>query len=415
VEGSLLHFITSRLHYPAPFFQLAFLTLFGAVAVAVWFGGWGPGVLAASSGLLAMDFFFLPPRGAVTLDRPLLWAALPGYGISCGFIIYLGEAMRRARQRAEERGERLEREIAERKQAEQALREAHEQLADRAKHLEALVQLRTANLATANEQLRREIDEREEAEALLQQRTAKLQETVGDLEAFSYSIVHDLRAPLRAMQSFTQLLAAECGPPGPAAKDYARRIISSAERMDRLIQDALSYSSRVVQQSLPLASVDLSALVRGIVESYPSFQAPLADVAVEGEIPPVTGNAAALTQCVSNLLANAVKFVAPGVKPRVRVWAETHKGRVRLLFQDNGIGIEKEAQDRIFQLFHRLSASYEGTGLGLAIVKKAVQRMGGAVSVESQPGRGSTFWLELPPAKRQEQGTPASGALAKAS
>src|SRR5207247_9584134 len=94
-------------------------------------------------------------------------------------------------------------------------------------------------------------------------------------------------------------------------------------------------------------------------------------------------------------LGNAVKFIAPSVTPRVRVCAETHDGRVRLFLKDNGIGIEKETYEKIFQIFQRLDHKYEGTGIGLAIVKKAAERMGGSVGVESEPGKGSTFWLEL--------------------
>ena len=115
------------------------------------------------------------------------------------------------------------------------------------------------------------------------------------------------------------------------------------------------------------------------------------------------GNEAGLTQCFSNLLGNAVKFVAPDVSSRVRVWAETHGNRVRLLFEDNGIGIEKEAQERIFGIFERLNTEYPGTGIGLAIVKKALEKMGGSVGIDSEPGKGSRFWIELQRARSQER------------
>jgi PAS domain S-box-containing protein len=257
-------------------------------------------------------------------------------------------------------------EITERKQAEVALREAHAQLASRAVHLEKLVN----------------------------ERTAKLQETIGDLETFSYSIVHDLRAPLRAMQNFARLLVEECGPVNETAQDYANRITTAAERMDRLIQEVLNYS-RVARAELPLAPVNTAALVRSIVETYPALQPPRAQVELNGNLPPVHANEAALTQCISNLLGNAVKFIAPGVTPHVRVWGETVGHRVRLHFQDNGIGIEREAHEKIFQMFQRLSKRYEGTGIGLTIVKKAIEKMGGTVGLESEPGKGSTFSLEL--------------------
>jgi signal transduction histidine kinase len=219
-------------------------------------------------------------------------------------------------------------------------------------------------------------------------------DAIGDLETFSYSIVHDLRAPLRAMRNFAQLLNEECGPVSETANDYVRRITTAAERMDRLILEVLNYG-RVARADVSLAPVDVGALLRGMIETYPPFQPPHGGVELRGEFPPVLADEAALTQCLSNLLGNAVKFVAPGVTPRVRVWAESRDLRVRLLFQDNGIGIEQAAHEKIFEMFQRLSKRYEGTGVGLAIVKKAVEKMGGKVGLESEPGKGSTFWIEL--------------------
>jgi signal transduction histidine kinase len=229
---------------------------------------------------------------------------------------------------------------------------------------------------------------------LVEQRTAKLNELVGDLEAFSYSIVHDMRAPLRAMQGFAQVLAEECGPLSPLADDCVRRISTAAARMDRLIQDGFNYG-RLMREDLPLTPTDPEALLRGMIETYPAFQPPNAHVRMEGPFPMVLANDAGLTQCLSNLLGNAVKFVAPGVIPQVRVWAESVGGRVRLLFQDNGIGMSEDAHRILFRIFQRLGTDYEGTGVGLAIVKKAAERMGGRVGFESGLGRGSTFWVEL--------------------
>lgn len=121
---------------------------------------------------------------------------------------------------------------------------------------------------------------------------------------------------------------------------------------------------------------------------------------VERPLPAVIGHRPTLTQALTNLLSNAVKFVAPGVRPRARVWAEERGGRVRLWVEDNGIGIAPEHRDRVFQIFERLHsvATYPGTGLGLAIVRKGLERMGGGAGVESEPGRGSRFWIGLPTA-----------------
>ena len=120
-------------------------------------------------------------------------------------------------------------------------------------------------------------------------------------------------------------------------------------------------------------------------------------IQIEDPLPTVVGNPASLTQVISNLLSNAVKFVAPGRKPQVCIHAETRGDIVRLCVEDNGLGIDQEGQKRIFRMFQRLNpaADFEGTGIGLTIVKKAVERMGGRVGVESEPGMGSRFWIEL--------------------
>jgi signal transduction histidine kinase len=165
--------------------------------------------------------------------------------------------------------------------------------------------------------------------------------------------------------------------------------------MDKLIQDVLSYS-RVVRGDLSLEPVDLDRLVREIVETYPGFGPDKLDILFASKLPTVLGNEAMFTQIFSNLLGNAQKFVAPGVKPKVRIWSEPGLKHARVMIQDNGIGISPEHHERIFGMFHQLDKHFGGTGIGLAIVKKAVERMGGTVGVQSIPGQGSTFWIEVP-------------------
>jgi PAS domain S-box-containing protein len=232
-------------------------------------------------------------------------------------------------------------------------------------------------------------------EERVQERTAKLQETVSDLESFSYSISHDMRAPLRAMQSFAQILAEESGDRiGPKGQDYIRRIIGASDRMDRLIQDVLTYS-RVTRTELTLEPVEVEKVLDGILESYPQFQPPQAQIAVRRPLPRVIGNEAALVQCLSNLIGNAIKFVAAGVMPQVEIWSEIHGKRVRLFVRDNGIGIEPDAHEKIFNIFYQLDRSFQGTGIGLSVVRKAAERMGGSAGLKSELNRGSTFHLEL--------------------
>jgi PAS domain S-box-containing protein len=239
--------------------------------------------------------------------------------------------------------------------------------------------------------------QREDLERAVRERTTQLQESVAELESFSYSIAHDMRAPLRAMHGFGKILMQESvGLLEEPHREYLRRIIVSAQRLDVLIQDVLNYS-RVSRSDLPVEKLDLESFIRDILVSYPDFAHGKASIEIDGRLPSVLANRAALTQVISNLLGNAVKFVDPGVFPHVRISARPEGECSRLSFRDNGIGIEPESHDRIFQMLQRLNRSdlYEGTGIGLAIVRKAVERMGGAVSVESEPGKGSTFHVIL--------------------
>lgn len=237
-------------------------------------------------------------------------------------------------------------------------------------------------------------------EHLVEARTTKLREMVTELQHISYAITHDMRAPLRAMGAFAEMLLEESVSARGSAqsKEYCRRILTAASRLDTLIRDALSFT-RAVLQELPLLPVNLSILLRGIIDTYPNLHSDFADIEIDGNLPVVMGNESLLTQCFANLLGNAVKFVAPGVRPCVRIRAESNGTLVRISVQDNGIGIPKHAHSRLFGMFQKLDNQYEGTGIGLAIVRKVAERMGGKVGVESDPGQGSCFWVELRPAQ----------------
>jgi len=230
------------------------------------------------------------------------------------------------------------------------------------------------------------------------QRTTQLRETVAELEAFCYSLSHDMRAPVRAIQSYSELVLADEGKKlAPTSVEYLQKAISAAERMDQLIQDVLAFT-RLSRQEIAVVPVDVDRLVHDIIAERPELQPAKADIRVESPLLQVRGHAASLTQCITNLLDNAVKFVAKGIKPKVRVRTEASNGKVRLEIEDKGIGIEQEAQRRLFQMFQRIHTGqeYEGTGIGLAIVRRAAERMGGSVGLQSKVGHGSQFWVELP-------------------
>lgn len=266
--------------------------------------------------------------------------------------------------------------VTERKKAEEALRLAQSQLHEHARRLETRVAERTAELRATTEQL----------------------------EAFVYSIAHDLRAPLRSTTSFSQLLlddhAAQLNETG---RNFLKRIQNASEFMDKLLLDLLAYGS-TSRASMELGPVEVEkAWASAVFQNAALAEESGAQLRVVRPLPAVHANETTLGQCLANLLSNAIKFVAPGVQPEIRFWCEEFTPpadesgtRIRLWMEDNGIGMAPEHQERVFRVFERLHGTrYPGTGIGLSIVRKGVERMGGRVGLESLPGQGNRFWIDL--------------------
>jgi PAS domain S-box-containing protein len=259
--------------------------------------------------------------------------------------------------------------LTERREMEQALREAQTKLQQHAQELERNVV----------------------------ERTASLREAIVQMEEFSYSVSHDLRAPLRAMNAYAQALVEDYGDKlDHTARHYLERIQRSSQRMEKLTHDVLTYS-RVARAEMRLAPIELETVLRDLISQYAELQLPTAEVEIARPLHRVLGHESSLGQCLANLLTNAAKFVEPGVRPKIRVRTEAVGERVRIWIEDNGIGIAPEYHAMLFRVFERVPThrAYDGTGIGLAIVRKAAEKMNGRCGVESDGRSGSRFWIEL--------------------
>lgn len=237
-----------------------------------------------------------------------------------------------------------------------------------------------------------------ELERRIVERTGQLLAALREIDVLCHAIAHDLRSPLRTIASGAQILLENGSGLGDEARDWARRIAAAANRMDALVLGLLDYSGRSSQET-ELQTVDLDRLIRELLARMAfSVTEAKAKVTVDGVLPPVRAQVRSLDYAVAGLLSNALKFVREGVPPRIRFRAERCGSAVRLWVDDNGLGIAPEHQQRIFGVFERLQRRerFEGAGIGLAIARRLVERMGGAIGVRSEPGRGSSFYLDLP-------------------
>jgi signal transduction histidine kinase len=235
----------------------------------------------------------------------------------------------------------------------------------------------------------------------LESRTAELTTANEELEAFAYSVSHDLRAPLRAINGFTQILTERCGASLPSeGLDCLNKVQFASKRMDLLIQDLLTYA-RTGRGSVRAIPVPLAPLIEELRCTFGErLCATNARFEVVRPLATPLGDPTLIEQILMNLIDNALKYRRREATPELRLSATALDDRVLIQLADNGIGMPLEYQEKIFQVFHRLHHEHEypGTGIGLAIVYKAARAMGGEVTVESAPGQGSTFSVRLPAA-----------------
>lgn len=253
-----------------------------------------------------------------------------------------------------------------------------------------------------------DVTERQEAKdspqrlnALLQQRvaerTAELEASNKELEAFSYSVSHDLRAPLRAIDGFSELLVRKFGAGlDPEAMGYLKRIRTNATQMGRLIDDLLALS-RLGRHALGRQAIDNAALVDECLKSLSVVYAGRKVPTVIGDLPHCHGDPVLLKQVWMNLLDNAMKFTSKTCDARIEIGGHVEGGECVYDVRDNGAGFDTRFADKLFNAFQRLhsAADFPGTGIGLAIVERIVRRHGGRVWAESVPGSSATFHFAI--------------------
>jgi len=245
----------------------------------------------------------------------------------------------------------------------------------------------------AEEELRRHRDELDE---LVKERTAELARSNAELEQFAYVASHDLQEPLRMVTSYVELLARRYeGKLDADADEFIRYAVDGADRMQKLIEGLLAYS-RVGTRCEEFAPTDMEAVLERVLQNLQVGVQESGAVVTRDALPAVVGDEAQLGQVFENLIGNAIKFRGEE-PPRIHVSAEQEDGRWAFSVRDNGIGIDAEHQERVFGIFQRLHGreEYGGVGIGLALCRRIVERHGGHIWVESEPGEGSTFFFTI--------------------
>ena len=345
------------------FARLEFPLFLFAVASTIWYPGVGPAMVAVVLSSLAFDYWFAEPRHSLAVNArevPYLVSFLLLSAMLTGFSV----VRRRSERALVESRERLRVEVAERKAREEEIHKLNAQLERRSADLEAINK---------------------------------------ELEAFAYTVSHDLRAPLRHMSGFAELLQKSAS---NALDDKSRRYVATmldaANRMSQLIDDLLAFS-RIGRADTRVTTVSLELLVKEVVEEVRDDVASRNVVWTIGKLPLVEGDRSMLKLVLVNLVANALKFTRPRERAEIEIGAFEDRQRGAVVFvKDNGVGFDMRYSDKLFRVFQRLhrTEEFEGTGIGLATVQRIVQRHGGIAWAQGAVNGGATFFFSVPEARR---------------
>jgi signal transduction histidine kinase len=330
-----------------------------AIALTTWYAGAGPCVVAVLLSSVSFDYFFTEPLYSFEISD----GELPYYFIFVAWAVIVASFS------------------AVRRRIEDSLRQAYD------------------DLRVEVEQRKRREDEIRELNVELGKRAAELEATNKELESFAYSVSHDLRAPLRHMAGYSELLQKQASSLlDEKSQRFIRTILDAAKRMGNLIDDLLAFS-RIGRAGTKQAEVDLEQLVKGVVAEIVQ-DTKGRDIAWKiGGLPVCLGDRSMLRLVVVNLVSNAVKFTSTRTRAEIEIGCVDREGtEVEVFVRDNGAGFDMQYVDNLFGVFQRLHLpeQFEGTGIGLATVQRIIQRHGGKVRGEGVVDQGATFYFSLP-------------------
>jgi K+-sensing histidine kinase KdpD len=356
--GLALVFRHYRFREIAPPFNLA-------IAVAAWYGGVGPSVLAVVLSAACFDYFFSPPVFSFAISRE----DFPSFFVFTAWALLIA-SFAGARRRIEDdlchARDRLQVEVEQRKQREGEIRKLNQKLANRA---------------------------------------AELESSNKELESFAYSVSHDLRAPLRHVVGFSELLQKQAASLlDDKSQRYIKTILDSAKKMGKLIDDLLSFS-RIGRAETKKSLVNLEQLVKDVVSEIEQ-ETRGREIAWKIDALPVCyGDRSMLMLVLANLVSNAVKFTRMRTRAEIEIGcADGDNDDLEVFVRDNGAGFDMQYANKLFGVFQRLHRAdeFEGTGIGLATVQRIIHRHGGKVRAEGAVDQGATFYFSLPKAQHSE-------------